>query len=233
MNEAVRVAVRPWEYLSAGNVAADLGMTTARVLSAAWRGKMPCVWIDDQPYFEEAELERWSKDHKYHPQRTELMPKPGGRPRKPYQRKDGHWAVRLLCEDGLERLFVSGEPSDVRYYRRRKQYPIRSSLRFEVLRRDGFRCRYCGRGAPDVVLHLDHVRSVMDGGHNTLDNLVTACAECNVGKGGESLTPIDLPLPAPSGSLWPGKPTSSMPPPGTPADWRPSPSTGRPPRRCW
>ena len=36
--------------------------------------------------------------------------------------------------------------------------PIPARLRFEVLNRDGFRCRYCGRSQRDgAVLHVDHV----------------------------------------------------------------------------
>src|SRR5262249_12475071 len=31
------------------------------------------------------------------------------------------------------------------------------TLRFEVFRRDDFRCTYCGRKPPEVVLHVDHV----------------------------------------------------------------------------
>ena len=32
-------------------------------------------------------------------------------------------------------------------------------------------------------LHIDHIIPKIKGGTDTLDNLVTACAECNVGKG--------------------------------------------------
>ena len=41
----------------------------------------------------------------------------------------------------------------------RARAPISAKLRFSVLMRDGFRCRYCGRTAsePEVVLHVDHV----------------------------------------------------------------------------
>lgn len=61
--------------------------------------------------------------------------------------------------------------------------PIKKSVRFSVLMRDGFRCRYCGAQPPDVVLHLDHVVAVANGGTNVENNLVTACLPCNVGKG--------------------------------------------------
>lgn len=61
--------------------------------------------------------------------------------------------------------------------------PIPKKLRFQVLERDGFTCRYCGARPPNVVLHLDHVVAVAKGGGNTLENLVTACLPCNIGKG--------------------------------------------------
>ncbi len=66
--------------------------------------------------------------------------------------------------------------------------PIPAGLRFAVLRRDGFRCAYCGRGEREgVKLHLDHVVPVARGGKTEIDNLVTACATCNVGKSATDL----------------------------------------------
>lgn len=56
-------------------------------------------------------------------------------------------------------------------------------LRFTVLRRDNYTCRYCGAKAPDVQLEVDHVVPASDGGSSTVDNLVTACLACNRGKG--------------------------------------------------
>lgn len=62
--------------------------------------------------------------------------------------------------------------------------PIPAGLRFAVLKRDGFRCSYCGRGEPEGVrLHLDHLVPVAHGGKNELENLATACQDCNLGKG--------------------------------------------------
>lgn len=51
--------------------------------------------------------------------------------------------------------------------------------RFEVFKRDGFTCQYCGSKPPDVVLHCDHVVAVANGGTNDLTNLITSCADCN------------------------------------------------------
>lgn len=68
------------------------------------------------------------------------------------------------------------------------KYSIKNSrslplnLRFEVLNRDNFTCRYCGQSAPKVELHVDHIIPVSKGGENSLNNLITACQDCNLGK---------------------------------------------------
>lgn len=54
--------------------------------------------------------------------------------------------------------------------------------RFIVFQRDNFTCQYCGRKAPDVVLHVDHKLPVVKGGGNETSNLITACEGCNLGK---------------------------------------------------
>lgn len=52
---------------------------------------------------------------------------------------------------------------------------IGKKVRFEVFKRDKFVCQYCGAKAPDVVLHVDHIHPVAQGGRNDILNLVTAC----------------------------------------------------------
>lgn len=59
--------------------------------------------------------------------------------------------------------------------------------RFEVFKRDGFTCQYCGAHPPAVVLEVDHIVPVAEGGQNDPDNLITACFACNRGKGAVSL----------------------------------------------
>jgi len=62
-------------------------------------------------------------------------------------------------------------------------------LRFTIFRRDGFACRYCGRDANDgAKLHIDHIDPKKTGGNLAIDNLITACSECNKGKGDVLLT---------------------------------------------
>lgn len=64
---------------------------------------------------------------------------------------------------------------------------ISKRTRFEVFKRDQFRCQYCGGSAPDVVLVVDHVRPVADGGDDSPLNLVTSCDPCNAGKSSVAL----------------------------------------------
>lgn len=57
------------------------------------------------------------------------------------------------------------------------------TLRYEILRRDNFRCQICGSNAQDgVKLHIDHIVPVSKGGHTTQDNLRVLCDRCNFGK---------------------------------------------------
>ncbi len=60
--------------------------------------------------------------------------------------------------------------------------------RFEVFKRDKFTCQYCGKKAPDVVLHCDHVEPKSKGGSDEMLNLLTACDACNGGKGAVRLS---------------------------------------------
>lgn len=62
----------------------------------------------------------------------------------------------------------------------RKAIPRR--LRFEIFRRDGYTCRYCGASAPDAQVTIDHVIPIALGGTDDPSNLVTACTDCNAGK---------------------------------------------------
>jgi hypothetical protein len=68
---------------------------------------------------------------------------------------------------------------------------ISRRLRYEVLRRDSYTCRYCGAKAPDVEITVDHVIPVALGGTDEPSNLVAACGACN---GGKTSSSPDAPL---------------------------------------
>jgi len=56
--------------------------------------------------------------------------------------------------------------------------------RFNVFLRDRFHCQYCGGNFATNELTFDHVVPRSKGGRTTWDNVVTACAGCNLMKGG-------------------------------------------------
>jgi hypothetical protein len=84
-------------------------------------------------------------------------------------------------------LAMVAEPAASYQTRRQGSRTVPLSMRFEVLRRDNFRCFYCGRRPPEVVLHADHVVPWRAGGPTTLENLHAACSDCNYGKGARRL----------------------------------------------
>jgi hypothetical protein len=63
-----------------------------------------------------------------------------------------------------------------------KRKSLSQKIRFEVFKRDNFKCQYCGKCAPDVVLEVDHIKPVSKGGTNDITNLITSCKDCNRGK---------------------------------------------------
>jgi DNA-directed RNA polymerase subunit RPC12/RpoP len=71
-----------------------------------------------------------------------------------------------------------------------RRKPLSKRLRFEVFKRDGFVCQYCGAHPPHAILECDHIVPVASGGENDFDNLITACFSCNRGKGAVGLDDI-------------------------------------------
>ncbi|WP_313266539.1 HNH endonuclease [Sphingobacterium sp.] len=59
---------------------------------------------------------------------------------------------------------------------------LTKKTRFEVFKRDSFTCQYCGSKAPEVILEVDHIDPVNNGGSNEFLNLITSCFDCNRGK---------------------------------------------------
>jgi hypothetical protein len=68
-----------------------------------------------------------------------------------------------------------------------KRKAISKRTRFDVFKRDGFKCQYCGAMAPDVLLVVDHIQPVSKDGAHDLMNFVTACEPCNAGKSDKTL----------------------------------------------
>lgn len=79
---------------------------------------------------------------------------------------------------------------------KRKDAPS-AAVRIRAMKRDRFRCTYCGTPGTDAELEVDHIIAVANGGSHHISNLTTACRKCNQAKG-------DGPAPErrnPSGSM--------------------------------
>jgi 5-methylcytosine-specific restriction endonuclease McrA len=69
----------------------------------------------------------------------------------------------------------------LRQYVKPSQHP--AFTRFNLFLRDRFVCQYCGSGHD---LTFDHVVPRAQGGRTTWENVSTACAPCNLKKGGRT-----------------------------------------------
>ena len=60
---------------------------------------------------------------------------------------------------------------------------ITDKLRFDVMKRDNYKCRICGASQEDGArLHVDHIIPIAKGGKSVMSNLQTLCESCNMGK---------------------------------------------------
>lgn len=98
---------------------------------------------------------------------------PGGRSR--------YSNVQCIYFDEFEKIYEKIKKKNSFAYEQRKL--MTNSLRYDVLKRDGFKCTLCGRTASDdITLEVDHIIPVSKGGLTELDNLRTLCYDCNRGK---------------------------------------------------
>ena len=77
----------------------------------------------------------------------------------------------------------------------------RKISRRALFARDGWRCVYCGTSSGRLT--LDHVVPRSKGGESIWENVVTACAPCNLRKGDRSLQQAGMELPHPPRSPQP------------------------------
>ncbi len=70
-------------------------------------------------------------------------------------------------------------------YDRLPQQTVKFNRR-NIYARDGNCCQYCGRKFPTTELSLDHVVPKSMGGKATWENIVCACINCNIKKGGRT-----------------------------------------------
>jgi 5-methylcytosine-specific restriction endonuclease McrA len=82
-------------------------------------------------------------------------------------------------------------------YDRLPQQQVKFNRR-NIYARDGNRCQYCGKRYSTTELSLDHVVPRSMGGKTTWENIVCACLQCNIRKGGRTPEMAGMHLIAPA-----------------------------------
>ena len=86
-------------------------------------------------------------------------------------------------EKSVKTTVKKTESSNQYIHKTKRDIPV--SLRYQILKRDNFKCCMCGASpATDstIILHIDHIKPWSKGGETTLENLQTLCSKCNLGK---------------------------------------------------
>lgn len=204
------------------NKYASINAETVRLRFGSWWAAMKKADLvisnlgkrySDEDYFENL-LTVWTH-YGRQPTYGEMDLPPSSIPPGAYEAKWGKWTKALLAFLDRVNSDVNTSPpkvaqteADVSHARRRltrhiKKPPrpkksgertISLGLRYDVLRRDRFRCVICGANPaanPQCQLHVDHVIAHSKGGRTSLENLRTLCMRCNVGKS-DKIEPITL-----------------------------------------
>ena len=84
-------------------------------------------------------------------------------------------------EDFVNQSYALEKERETKEYQRKILTP---SLRYDILKRDNFKCVICGRTPKKdgITLHVDHIIPVSKGGKTEPENLRTLCSICNLGK---------------------------------------------------
>ena len=159
-------------------------------LTISNRGKR----YSDDDYFENL-LRVWTH-HGRQPRYREMDSSPSEITSGAYEKRWGTWrtALRAFVERvNADRLGPPPEyprvlaPASIAPPQRKtlRTRTIPLGMRYDVLRRDHFKCLLCGNSPsidPTCVLHVDHVVSWSEGGDTIMTNVRSLCQRCNVGK---------------------------------------------------
>jgi hypothetical protein len=92
------------------------------------------------------------------------------------------WEAFLRQTDAVETEILQNDGLGIKKAIVRKtQRQIDSNLQWEVFRRDGYKCRYCGREG--IPLTVDHIDLWEELGATIKENLLSCCKKCNRTRG--------------------------------------------------
>lgn len=87
-----------------------------------------------------------------------------------------------LCDEAID-TYLQKRGTAAYDHRRAALGYLSGSLRYEVLKRAGFRCELCGVSADERAIEVDHILPRKHGGKDDVANLQALCFKCNANKG--------------------------------------------------
>ncbi len=101
-----------------------------------------------------------------------------------YYNHFGSWtkAITEFVKSKNNGKVVKEKPEDIQ---KEKRKSLSLSLRFEIMKRDNFKCVLCGKSPANnhgTTLEVDHITPISRGGKTKTKNLQTLCKICNSGK---------------------------------------------------
>ena len=104
-----------------------------------------------------------------------------------YCRRFGSWFK--TCEVFIR--YKKNTPEFIKLFKEKstsKGRQINERTRLKIFKRDSYACVICGKSPATyrgITLHLDHKIPFSKGGDNSIDNLRTLCAKCNLARGND------------------------------------------------
>ena len=101
--------------------------------------------------------------------------------------QSGNTSILIYFSEIDESTIFPVDFEPIKFYNRIR---LSEEQRQMIFQRDNFQCRYKLDGClVGENLQIDHIIPVSKGGTNNDDNLVTACSNCNLKKGGKIIYP--------------------------------------------
>lgn len=90
-------------------------------------------------------------------------------------------ALLDLCDQRLAE-YVQRRGNAIWQHRENSDGYVPGSVRYEVLKRAGYRCELCGAHEGQAALHIDHIIPRAKGGSDEISNFQAHCVTCNTNK---------------------------------------------------
>lgn len=89
--------------------------------------------------------------------------------------------LKQICESKID-AYIKKRGDAIWNHRRINRGAVPGSIRYEVLKRAGFRCELCGISADERALEVDHITPKNSGGEDAVHNYQALCYSCNATK---------------------------------------------------